>query len=123
MLLLRRIALGLPTVLQIDQDWAILFHEDGISELNLRDPAAYDALVFPYDSCHKRIWAIVVTGPLLSEPARIFKQPGIFFVVTATSCLDYPKWITYVAYQEFIMKPWSSLEMIQVYATQLLEIH
>jgi len=119
---MRRIALGLPTILQTHKEYAILFHDGGISQLDdLDNPEAYRALKFSWRAGdhHKRIWALVDTGPLLPEPANIFKHPKTFFVVTATHYSD-PDWIERVDFREFFMKPWSFSEIIQVYVDPLL---
>jgi len=47
-LLMLRLALGLPTGLQTDQDNAILFHEGGVSKFqHLNEPSHYEGLRFP----------------------------------------------------------------------------
>jgi len=120
---MRRLALGLPTLLQTHKDYAILFHEGGTSRLDdLDNPDAYNALKFSRRAgdSHKRIWAFINTGPLLPEPGEIFKNPETFFVVTATHRSN-SKWFSKVDYTQFFMKPWSFSEIIQVYVYQILE--
>lgn len=49
-LLIRRPAFRLPTALQVHKDYAILFHEGGISKFtNLDDPRFIAALTLPFD--------------------------------------------------------------------------
>jgi hypothetical protein len=113
-LFFRRLALGLPTALQVDDAYALLFHEGGVHQFE--DPnnnVACDALVFPSGEHPKRIWALVNTSQNLSEPAKVFKD-GPFFVVDAT----YPRsnrleWVNEARYENFCMRPWSLSEVIQ----------
>ena len=122
-LLMRRLALGLPTVFQTHKGYAILFHEGGTFRFDdLDNPDTYNALKFSRraGNSQKRIWAFIDTGPLLSEPGEIFKNPETFFVVTATHRSN-PEWFGKVDYAEFFMKPWSFSEIIQVYVDQILE--
>jgi hypothetical protein len=135
---MRRLALGLPTALQIHKNWAILFHKDGVSQLaDLRDYVTYRALTFPSDNHPqrvgddpeqmvgglrrvgddpRRIWALIDTNPHLLEPADVFKHPSHFFVVDATSPRsDYLGWLNKVSYEKFYMKPWSLSEILQAY--------
>ena len=115
---MRRLAIGLSTILQIHKDYAILFHERGVSQLNnLRLPSAYRALWFPLDVPPNRIWALVNLNPCLPEPAGIFKHPGTFFVVNATyHGSDRIEWMEGPRHLMFYMKPWSLSEVLQAYA-------
>ena len=122
-LLMRRLALGLPTILQTHKGYAILFHEGGTFRFDdLDNPKVYNALEFSRRAgdAHKRIWAFIDTGPLLPEPGEMFKNPETFFVVTATHRSN-PEWFGKVDYAEFFMKPWSFSEIIQVYVDQIPE--
>ena len=115
---MRRLALGLPTALQVHKNWAILFHEAGVSNFaNLDDPQFYDALTFPPGNESGRIWALVDVSLLLPEPAGIFKRRGPFFVVDAmTSCSNVnPAWLGEINKKYFCMKPWSFLGILQAY--------
>ena len=120
-LLIRRLAFRLPTVLQVHKDYAILFHGNGVSQFaHPDDPRFCDALTCPsgddpeqIDDSSKRVWALVDTNTLLLEPAGIFKYPGSFFVVNATSLRF--NWLDKVGHNKFYMKPWSLSEILQVY--------
>ena len=47
-LLVRRLALGLPTALQYDKNFAILFHKDGVSQFaDLKNHLTYSAFKYP----------------------------------------------------------------------------
>jgi len=115
-LLVRRLALGLPTVLQTHKDRAILFNQGKVFQLDdLNDPEAYTSLEFPHTCHHKRIWVIVDTKLSLPEPAGIFRFPGTFFVVNATFRSHFCEWSDEVDTRWFYMKPWSFSEIIQAY--------
>ena len=115
-LLIYRLALGLPTILQTRREHAILFHRGGASILDdLENPEAYGALKFPRGSHHKRIWALIDTGPLLPEPAGVFKHPGTFFIVNVTSRSNLREWFYEVESATFFMRPWAFSEIIQAY--------
>jgi hypothetical protein len=84
-LLIRRLALGLPTALQLDNPYALIFHQGGVSKFgNPSDPLAYHALAFPYGEHPKRIWALIDTDSWRREPADVFNCDGPFFVVNTT---------------------------------------
>ena len=110
---MRRLALKLPTALQISSEYAILFHEGGtLNFKTLKDVVPYLGLSFPPES-HGRIWALVDLNDSLPEPATIFAQSRPFFTVVAAS--PYQKrhdWTTGVAVQRFCMKSWSFLEVL-----------
>jgi len=112
-----RLALGLPTVLQIHEGYAILFHEGGTSQLShLNHSSAYEPITPSFAYFRERIWALVDLGPLLPEPANIFKCPGTFFIVTTTSPgSGRLRWLEQVGHQYFYMKPWTLSEVLQAY--------
>ena len=116
-LLMHRLVLGLPTALQIDGSYAILFHQGGVSQF--RDPndrLAYVKLGFPLGDHRKRIWALVDTNPDLSEPGKIFRHNKPFFIVDATSPRsNHLELLDQVAQKAFFMKPWSWSEILQAY--------
>ena len=83
-LLIRRLALRLPTALQIRSDEALLFHEGGVSLFrNLLNNGAYLGLGFNNPS--SKIWVLVDSSPNLPEPAPVFRAGEAFFVVEAAS--------------------------------------
>ena len=102
--LVHRLAHELPTVLQINEDSVIPFHERGVSELTRRGNGhPYDPLCSPPLG---RIWALVDTSPALSEPAAVIKHASPFFVVNAVPPRDeYTMWFSKVNYQVLYMKP------------------
>ena len=111
-----RLGFGFPTVLQIHRGYAILFHEGSVSQLDtLRFPSSYRALEFPEDH-RKRIWALVDMGPLLREPADIFKYYRPFFIVFAASHgSNRHEWLGKLDGPIFYMQPWSLSEVFQAY--------
>ena len=110
-ILIRRLALQLPTALQIDPDRAMLFHEGGVKEFKLlNDRAAYKGL---FEDHLSRIWALIDSNEELKEPAPMFRQ-GFFFVVqTAPPSPESQKWTTTVRTEDFYMKPWPFVKVIQ----------
>jgi len=112
-----RLALGLPTALQIDSSYAILFHGRGVLELqNFKTGIDYDALNFPRRDPSRRIWALVDSNPQLLEPAGIFMHQTSFFVVDAvSSCSKHLEWLKKLGHEKFYMEPWSLSEVIQAY--------
>ena len=113
---MRRLALRLPTVLQISATHAILFHEHGVSELTqLGDTSCYAKLKFPLRDCSHRIWALINSGVALKEPVTIFMIGSPFFMVNAVApgSQQLDGWFKKVGYQRFYMAPWSLSEVIQ----------
>ena len=111
-LLLRRLAFGLPTALQIRPGRALLFYGGGAVQFSqLEEGPAYNALLpKPEDGPRGRIWALVDCD---GEPADVFRT-GPFFVVQALSpCSSHRGWITKVQAEAFYMKPWSFTEVLQ----------
>ena len=102
-LLMRRLALMLPTALQVHKDYAILFHADGVSPFaNLDDPQFNQAM---RGRKSERIWALIDTNTFLSEPAQIFKHKGPFFVVGAEPpCPDHADWLLKIDHERFYMR-------------------
>jgi hypothetical protein len=121
-LLVRRLAYELPTVLQVDQDQVILFHEGGTIELT--QPKArgqYSALRSTSSMPLGRIWALVDTNPRLSIPASIVADNSRFYVVDAVSVGSGDlEWVKKVGYEFFYQKPWSPEEILQAYVGILL---
>jgi hypothetical protein len=112
-LFLRRLALELPTALQITSDCALLFYEGGVKEfVDLKCASAYCDLGSEADPLG-RIWALVDCNSELEAPAHIFRD-GPFFVVSAASPSPArQKWSRDVRSQLFYMKPWSFSEVLQ----------
>lgn len=114
-----RLALELPTALQVDSSYAILFHKGGVSEFTqLGDHLSYSALYPPRGSGSRssRIWVLVDSDPALFEPAIIFRDHSPFFIVDAMSPHpDYLKWPKPLNKHNFYMKPWSISEVLQAY--------
>jgi hypothetical protein len=115
---MRRLALRLPTALQIGDSYAILFHEDGVTEFtHLKNHPNYRTLRFPPHKRSSRIWVIIGSNPDLLEPAWIFRSPDApFFVVDAVSGRsDHFGWLDRISHENFYMKPWTFSEVIQAY--------
>jgi hypothetical protein len=113
-----RLALELPTALQVHRNYAILFHRGGVFQFaNLNSPMVYDDVLAPEpDDGPQRIWALIDTNQFLLEPADIFKQRGTFFVVNTTSPRsEHIEWLNKSNREYFYMKPWSLSEVLQAY--------
>jgi hypothetical protein len=103
---IRRLVLGLPTAIQVRPDFAILFHEGGISQFLLLEDidACYWGLDFP---CHpKRLWVLVNSNKSLFWPAEMFCFRGPFFVIEALC----PKRI---AREYFYINTWTSYSSVR----------
>jgi len=110
-ILLRRLALKLPTALQIKPKYALLFHEGGVKEFSgLGDGPTYNPLKPAREhGAAGRIWVLVDSY----EPDLAFTE-GPFFILQAAS----PRparhhWTRKVPVNFFYMKPWSFSEVIQ----------
>ncbi len=121
---MRRLSLQLPTALQIDASYAILFHKAGVSEFtDLKNEALYRHLFFPDHPSH-RIWLLIDSNPKLVEPANIFKDSAPFFVVNVVSPHSHHlEWLKKIGYEKFYMKSWSGSEVLQAYLIPPLGIH
>ena len=108
---MRRLALRLPTVLQVNEHRAILFHEGGTSQfLDPEDTEAYTGLKFNEPS--SRIWVLVDSNQV-SEPAPTFRTGRAFFVIQATSRYQDSRWARRVCFEYFYMKTWSLSEVLR----------
>lgn len=115
-LLLQRVALGLPTALQVREEYAVLFHQGGISSfVYLKDDIPYMDLA--PDEPSGRIWALIDSSQLLSEPAPVFRAGSPFFVVEAASRQNRFEWAKKVDHLYFYMKTWAFSEVLLAYVT------
>ena len=114
---MRRLASKLPTVLQINASYAILFHEGGVAQLsNLDNDGKYLPIKFPVKKAPYRIWALIDLNPNLPQPAAVFRYQSPFFIVCAVSPRSpHTEWLNKLGKRRFYMKPWSTLEVIQSY--------
>ena len=119
-----RLSLELPTVLQVQEGSAILFHQGGVSKFRHLNTSE------PYEDLHSssggpgRIWALIDANESLAEPAPIFRSSTPFFVVEAAS--SRPKrfeWARKMNFRSFYMKTWAFSEVLQAYATPPLAAH
>lgn len=119
-----RLALRLPTALQIEASYAILFHEGGVSQFtNLDDHCSYCALDFPPEEHLRRIWVLIDFNQNLPKIPNIFRYSRPFFAVCTVSPDPHRhRWLEKVGYKWFYMKPWSILEVVQVYADLTHEV-
>ena len=115
---MRRLALKLPTALQIHSSYAILFHEGGVSEF--KDPEnrpCYRSLALLSKNSSSRIWALVDPNADLLEPLSTPKHASPFFVVDAASPRsEHFKWLKKDSHDYFYMRLWSDSEVLQAYA-------
>ena len=119
---MRRLALGLPTVLQVEPQYALFFHRGGTSQLStLEEHIAYWPLYFGTDVC-KRVWALVDSNDSLEKPAPIFRYGRPFFVVETLSPRPTRfEWTKKVAWRYFFMKTWTLSEVRQASVTPLFD--
>jgi len=112
-----RLALKLPTALQIDDSYAILFHKAGVFEFNhLMDHNDYDTLATLSKDPSNRIWALIDSNSNLLEPAKLFKYSPPFFIVDSVSPRSgHLEWLKKLSHEYFYMKSWSDSEVLQVY--------
>jgi len=107
-LLMCRLVLRLPTILQVEKDKVLLFHEGGVLRfLHPDKPCA--GLEFPRSSPCK-IWALVDSSPRLPNPAPMLSH-GLFVVYTIHPPV--PSFVSRVLPGTFCMKMWSLPETIQ----------
>ena len=119
---MRRLALKLPTALQVEEEHAMLFHDGGTSQFtSLASAVRYMGLEF--DDPSSRIWALVDSSQLLSEPAPIFRASGPFFVVEAASRRSCFEWAERVHHRYFYMKTWTFSEVLQVYVASCPKVY
>jgi len=113
-MLLQRLGLKLPTILQIDPSQALLFHQGGVKELvQFHRKEAYNQLGFYDDPLH-RIWALVDFNDVLHTPAPVFRG-GPFFVVQAASPRPTGRECTRgLQVRFFYMQSWLFSEVLQV---------
>lgn len=118
-LLMRRLALGLPTVFQYRANHAILFHQGGTRSFrHLDDLSPYRGLKVPPLN-HGRVWALIDSCWLDPAPAPVFQNSVPFFTVEAASPHKrYLEWTEDVAYRLFYMKTWDFSEVVQASVIQ-----
>ena len=123
-LLMRRLSLELPTVLQVEPSYAILFHKGGVLEFQSLDTLIlYEGLCFEPGNTG-RIWALIDASQRLEEPAPIFRGGKPFFVVEAASPRSKRfEWARKITYQVFYMKRWTFSEVLRAYVTTHLAAH
>lgn len=116
-LLICRLVLELPTILQVTPFFVVLFHEGGVTQLtDLDNVDQYSAIRFPKDQRFLRIWVLIDLNPSNLEPAPIFRYGSPFFLVCTTSPHSRnTDWLDKLVVERFYMKPWSILEVIQAY--------
>ena len=83
---MRRLALRLLMVSQVDRLFPILFHEPCVSGLTrLECPQSNDMLYFGVEHFSCRILALFDMNPNFPQPADILKYPSLFFVIGGAS--------------------------------------
>lgn len=109
---MRRLALQLPTILQIDIASAVLFHKKGVRELSsIHQIVPYALLGLPKPS---RIWALVDSNSGLFQPTGAFTDWSPFFVVqTASPHKRRTGWHHKANSEYFYMKRWTFSEVLQ----------
>ena len=114
-LLVRRLAHGLLTALQLLTGEALLFHALGTSRFeDLNDVTHYQKLSVEPGSA-ERIWVLVDSSYSLPQPAGIFRRPRPFFTVEAVSSRQtHLRWAEDFAPEYFYMKIWEFSEILQM---------
>ena len=113
LLLLQRLALKLPTILQTGTEDPILFYKNGVKQLGQPNSGAAYAAFLSWDHPFRRIWALVNADEDLFEPSRALRT-GPFFIVDSTPPhRPYFNWIINLRSKTFYMKPWSFSEVLQ----------
>ena len=112
---MRRLALQLPTILQVERDVVLIFHGGGVHEF------AYPESVVVYASLQsappRKIWALVDSNTRLKEPPGMFTDWSPCFVIQAASPHpDRVGWANKVCGSPFYMERWSFSEVLQAYA-------
>ncbi len=121
-ILVRRLTLRLPTVLQIRPHQALLFHENGISVFqDLIDNGTYLGLKFA--NPRSKIWVLVDSNNILDKPTGVFRMGRPFFVLQVASRGDPFEWAKKVYFDRFYMKTWTLSEVLQAYETPLSCVH
>ena len=119
---MQRLALRLPTALQLREGHAILFHKGGTSRfLDLTDDTTYAGLTS--DKPSGRIWVLVDSSQVLSEPAHLFCAGKPFFFVGAASRQSHFGWANKVGHEHFYMKTWALSEVLQACVIPLRGVH
>jgi len=123
--LMCHLALNLPTVLQIEISYTILFHKGSVSQFtNLNHYHSYHLLQFPPEKCLYWIWDLIDLNLNLQEPSSIFRYGLPFFTVCmAPLHSENLGWINKLGYRRFYMKPWSILVVVQVYVDLTMEVN
>jgi len=114
-LLLRRLALKLPTALHIRPGCALLFHKGGVKKFSmLGDGPSYNRLKpAPEHGAAGRIWALVHSNQEPYAPDSAFTDGPFFVVQAASSRPAQHRWTRKVPVNFFYMKPWSFSEVLQ----------
>lgn len=107
LLLLLRLALGLPTGLQIHAHYSLLFWDSGVLEFGQQEIRAFYTTLEGTGDPLSRIWVLVD----LIQPAGAFLDCGPFFVVAAAS--QRLQWTKKTISYSFFMKPWTFSEVLQ----------
>jgi hypothetical protein len=109
-LLMRRLALGLPTVLQLNHHPPLLFHEHGVC----RFARPMDRLGSNVSSADK-IWALVDSNRYAAGPATVLQSEHFFVVEAVPFSPPYLQWMDDRTACCFFMKQWSFSEVLQAY--------
>ena len=113
-LLMRRLALGLPTVLQLNKTPPLLFHERGVSRF-ARHKEALDSGEFTFQSSTK-IWALFDSNDHVKTPAMVLRNDTFFVVEAVSFSMERLEWMNGSNTRHFFMETWSFSEVLQAYA-------
>jgi len=110
---MRRLALGLPTVLQLDNQPPLLFHEHGVCQFLASDNVlAHRTLASKPPG---QIWVLVDSNELVTVPAAVFRGQTFFVVAAVPFSLSRLEWTNRLAVRHFYMKTWAFSEVLQAY--------
>lgn len=111
---MQRLALKLPTILQIENEDPVLFYKNGVKQFGQPNSGAAYAAFLSRDHPFRRIWALVDTNQYLPEPSPAIST-GPFFVIEVTSRHQpHLGWVKNLRRETFYMKLWSFSEVLQV---------
>jgi len=113
---MQRLFFKLPTALQLERGYAILFHDGSTSKFtSLNKAVNYMELEFSPSS--SRILAPIGSNKSPSEPPSMFHTGKPFFAVEAPSRQNSFEWVEKVDYRYLYMKTWAFQEVLQAYVT------
>lgn len=113
---MQRLFFKLPTALQLERGYAILFHDGSTSELTSLDKAV-NHMELELSPSSSRILAPIGSNTFPSEPSSMLHAGKPFFTVEAASRQNSFEWAEKVDYRYPYVKTWALPEVLQAYVT------